>query len=118
MVAFIQRAAGYCLTGLVNEEVLLFLYGPGGNGKGTVIETLLWVMGDYGVTVLINMLFDTHNTEHQTEMAKLWVCDRPLRANLKKAIKRLPLCGGVGYSPLHGLCHLGPAVLRRQFFLP
>jgi putative DNA primase/helicase len=45
MIAFIQRAAGYCLTGLVSEETLLFLYGPGGNGKGTVIETLLWVMG-------------------------------------------------------------------------
>ena len=37
---FLQRWAGYCLSGDVSEEVLAFLYGAGGNGKGVYIGTI------------------------------------------------------------------------------
>jgi putative DNA primase/helicase len=66
-----QRLAGYCLTGSVREEVLIFFFGPGGNGKGTFIETLLYVMADYGVTIPMTTLVETRNPEHPTEIAKL-----------------------------------------------
>ena len=40
--SFLQRLAGYSLTGHVTEEVLAFLYGPGGNGKGSSAKAWAW----------------------------------------------------------------------------
>lgn len=45
---YIQRAAGYALTGDVGEQVMFFLYGTGANGKSTLLETLLNLVGGYG----------------------------------------------------------------------
>jgi putative DNA primase/helicase len=53
--AFLQRFAGYCLTGDVTEEVLAFLYGDGGAGKGTFIGAIAGVMNDYAVSVPIEV---------------------------------------------------------------
>lgn len=44
---FVQRFAGYSLTGLATEQVLAFLYGAGRNGKSVFLETLAAAMGDY-----------------------------------------------------------------------
>ncbi len=41
LVAFLQRAVGYSLTGSVKEQVLFFLHGAGANGKSTFLRTLL-----------------------------------------------------------------------------
>ncbi|MDQ2764933.1 MAG: phage/plasmid primase, P4 family, partial [Pseudomonadota bacterium] len=46
---FLRRWAGYCLSGDVSEEVLTFLYGDGGNGKGVFVATMSAVMGTYAV---------------------------------------------------------------------
>lgn len=53
--AFLQRLAGYLLTGEVNEEVLTFLYGLGGNGKGVFLGALATILGDYAVSVPIEV---------------------------------------------------------------
>lgn len=47
LIAFLQRAVGYSLTGDVREQVLLVLYGTGANGKSTFLETLRGLIGDY-----------------------------------------------------------------------
>jgi putative DNA primase/helicase len=47
LVAFLQRAIGYSLTGDTREQVLFFLHGNGGNGKTTLLELLLALLGDY-----------------------------------------------------------------------
>jgi putative DNA primase/helicase len=44
---FLQRAAGYSLTGSVIEEVLFFVHGPGGSGKSTYLEAKKTHFGDY-----------------------------------------------------------------------
>lgn len=49
LASFLQRWAGYCLTGDVSEEVLSFLYGDGGNGKGVFVGTLTTILGSYAV---------------------------------------------------------------------
>jgi len=49
LASFLQRWAGYCLTGDVSEEVLSFLYGDGGNGKGVFVGTITAIMGSYAV---------------------------------------------------------------------
>ena len=49
MVAFIQRAVGWSLTGVVKERVLFFLYGHAGkNGKTTMVEAIMKLVGNYG----------------------------------------------------------------------
>ncbi len=47
LIAYIQRAVGYSLTGDVGEQCLFFLYGTGQNGKSVFIQTLLSVLGEY-----------------------------------------------------------------------
>ena len=68
---FLQRYAGYCLTGLTQEQTLLFLFGPGGNGKGTFINTLAGIMGDYAAPCPPDFLLAKKNQEHLTEIASL-----------------------------------------------
>jgi P4 family phage/plasmid primase-like protien len=53
---FIQRAAGYSLTGEVIDECLVFLHGSGSNGKSTLVNTLLTMMGDYALQSAPDML--------------------------------------------------------------
>jgi putative DNA primase/helicase len=71
VIGFVKRLGGYSLTGLTVEEVLAFLHGSGGNGKGTFIETILHVLGDYGTTVPMTTLVQRRYQEHPTEIAKL-----------------------------------------------
>ena len=52
---FLQRLCGYVLTGDVTEEILTFLYGTGGNGKGCLLATLTGIMADYAVAVPIEV---------------------------------------------------------------
>ncbi len=47
LAAYLQRVAGYMLTGHTGEQVWFFAYGPGGNGKTTFVEVLRGVLGDY-----------------------------------------------------------------------
>jgi putative DNA primase/helicase len=47
LIAYIQRAVGYSLTGQVGEQCLFFLHGTGQNGKSVFIQTLLAVLGEY-----------------------------------------------------------------------
>ena len=65
LIGFIQRAAGYTLTGEVSEQALFFLYGTGANGKSTFLQALLAVMGEYGLQAAPQLLLlgDRHPTE-------------------------------------------------------
>lgn len=49
--AYLQRVAGYLLTGDVSLEKLFFLHGSGANGKSTFVETLQALLGEYAVGV-------------------------------------------------------------------
>lgn len=56
---YVQRMAGYCLTGNCSEELLFFLYGHGGTGKGTFTETLGYALGDYSTSVPVEILLSS-----------------------------------------------------------
>lgn len=47
LIAYIQRALGYSLMADCREECLFFCWGDGRNGKGTLMNTFAWVVGDY-----------------------------------------------------------------------
>lgn len=59
VIAYLQRAAGYCLTGSTGEEVFFLLHGPGRNGKGVFVETLAALLGDLAEKVPVDLLCDS-----------------------------------------------------------
>lgn len=71
LIRFLQKIAGYALTGEVSEHVLVFLYGPGGNGKGTFLNTLLHVLGDYAMAASTDLVTERKHEAHPTELADL-----------------------------------------------
>lgn len=53
---FLQRLIGYFLTGVVSEEVLPIFFGEGANGKTTLVNTILEMMGEYAGPAPQNLL--------------------------------------------------------------
>jgi putative DNA primase/helicase len=47
LIQFMQRLAGYSLTGSTEERCFAILHGGGANGKSTLVELLHKVLGDY-----------------------------------------------------------------------
>jgi putative DNA primase/helicase len=53
---FVQKLAGYSLTGEVGENVLAFPYGSGANGKSVFMGVLREVLGDYATEAAPDLL--------------------------------------------------------------
>lgn len=70
-IDFLQRAAGYALTGLTSEHKLLFLYGTGRNGKSTFLELLQWLWGDYARRAAATTFLSSIGERHPTDVAGL-----------------------------------------------
>lgn len=68
---FLQRWAGYCLTGDVAEHKTVFAIGPGSNGKGTLFNTLAAILGDYAGQAAPDLLLRRHDDPHPTGLADL-----------------------------------------------
>jgi putative DNA primase/helicase len=47
LIPYLQKIAGYSLTGLNKEQVFFYCYGVGRNGKSTLVNTIIGIMGDY-----------------------------------------------------------------------
>jgi putative DNA primase/helicase len=71
VVEFMQRAAGYALTGRTTEHKLLFLYGTGRNGKSTFLDTLLWILNDYARRAAADIFLNSVGEKHATGLAGL-----------------------------------------------
>ena len=71
VIAFIQRAAGYALTGSTAEHKLLFLYGTGRNGKSVFLNTLMGIWGPYARRAAASVFLDKMHEGHPTEVAGL-----------------------------------------------
>jgi putative DNA primase/helicase len=71
MMTYLQRIAGYSLTGLTTEHALFFIYGPGGNGKSVYLNTLVHILGDYAVSAPMDTFTVSRFTGHPTDLAML-----------------------------------------------
>ena len=69
MIEYLRRVCGYCLTGLITEHVMFFLYGTGANGKSVFINTIRGIMGTYYVTAPVDTFTVTHGSSHPTDLA-------------------------------------------------
>ena len=56
LVEFMQRAIGYTLTGDVREECFFICWGTGRNGKGTILNLIYWLLGDYASNLSMGTL--------------------------------------------------------------
>jgi putative DNA primase/helicase len=74
MRRFLQRFFGYCLLGITTEHCLLFFYGAGRNGKSTLAELMLDLLGDYAVSMSIDSFAGDHQrkgSEATPDLARL-----------------------------------------------
>ena len=68
---YLQRMAGYALTGSTQEHALFFLYGTGANGKSVFVNTLATILGDYAANAPMDTFMETRTDRHPTDMAGL-----------------------------------------------
>jgi putative DNA primase/helicase len=68
---YLQRCAGYSLTGDTSEHALFLLYGTGANGKSTFLEVLRFVLGDYAQSADFQSLMVSQGQSVRNDLAKL-----------------------------------------------
>ena len=108
---WLQRAVGYTLTGLNNQDVAFLIYGPPGSGKNTFIETIYEALGksEYAWALDSNVLAlgDRMSSTDEYHMAKLigrrmiWVDELPENERIKEnQVKKLTGSGTIqGRNP-------------------
>lgn len=68
---FLQKLSGYYLSGYRHMPIVVFLYGPGGNGKSIFIDTIRGMMGEYGRASPMRTFTASIKEDHPTEIANL-----------------------------------------------
>jgi putative DNA primase/helicase len=114
LIAYLQRWAGYCLTAGTQEDMILFLLGVGGSGKGTFAEPLQKLLGDYCVSIPIGMLLESTNEDRRLNYiaslrgARLAVCNEGSKMQRLDSRGIKLLTGGgwltgrrLGYQPIN-----------------
>lgn len=70
-MAYLQRVAGYCLTGSTSAHALFFIFGGGKNGKSVFLNTVQRVAGEYAATASMDTFTATKSDRHPTDLARL-----------------------------------------------
>lgn len=75
LAGYVQRLLGVSAIGTVLEQLLPFAHGKGANGKSTLFETVMHVLGlggdGYAMAAPAEMLMVRRNSEHPAELAQL-----------------------------------------------
>jgi putative DNA primase/helicase len=69
--SYLQRWLGYCMTGIADEQAVLFLWGDGQNGKSTATVVPLKILGDYAQTVNASTIIRRSNDGVRNDLACL-----------------------------------------------
>ena len=71
LIEFFRRWLGYCLSGDIREQALVFIFGEGGNGKSILINVFLKLVGTYGTTAPMQTFTVTHGNRHPNDLDAL-----------------------------------------------
>ena len=71
IIAFIQRAVGYSLSGNVSEDCIFMLYGMGSNGKSTFLKHILNLLGPYALTTPAETLLEKKGDAPLNDIARM-----------------------------------------------
>lgn len=112
LIDYLQRMAGYLLTGDTNEQCLFFGHGDGSNGKTTFVETLMRCMGEYALSAEPDMLMSKRDAGIPNDVARL----RGLRACFMNETKQGHHFDEAKLKNLTGGDTLTARFLREEFF--
>ena len=71
LIDYLQRFVGYGLTGVVREHALLFIHGPGGNGKSVFANVIGRLLKDYATVASFDTFTESKGDRHSAEIATL-----------------------------------------------
>jgi len=71
VIAYVQRAVGYSLTGRTGERVIFIEHGAGTNGKTTFLEVLAHVLGTYALSTPVETLIARKDRGIPNDLARL-----------------------------------------------
>ena len=71
IIAFLQTAAGWAMTGDNSEQVMFILYGSGANGKTTFLNTLMYILGDYSIATQTETFMKKSGDQNTNDIARL-----------------------------------------------
>ncbi len=71
LVEFLQEVFGYALSGLIKEHAFFLLLGTGANGKSTLIETFLHLLGEYGIGMPSHAFLKSNSRAIRNDIARL-----------------------------------------------
>ena len=71
LVRFLQVALGACLSGAIEAHWLLFWTGVGRNGKNTLGDLVMFILGEYAKKIPVTTLMEARHAAHPTELASL-----------------------------------------------
>lgn len=71
LIRFLQQWCGYCLTGQTTEHALLFISGPGGNGKSVWLNIITAILNDYSRAAAMETFTASKTDKHPTDLAML-----------------------------------------------
>ncbi len=107
LIAFLQRAVGYSLTGVTGERCLFFLYGMGANGKSTFLEVMRALLAGYAQQADFTSFLERQGEGPRNDIARLFgarvvtsseVGENLWRVDLDRGISSqdgMPLSGGL-----------------------
>jgi putative DNA primase/helicase len=71
LIEFVEMWFGYSLSGDVSAELFAFLHGDGGNGKGTLLNAVTEIAGDYAWHAAMETFMTRKHPGHATSVARL-----------------------------------------------
>jgi putative DNA primase/helicase len=73
VIRFVQKLFGYAITGDVREQILPVFWGKGANGKSTLINLFLDLLGeDYAIKGSRDLFLSKKADSHPTQVARLF----------------------------------------------
>ena len=71
LINFLQTAAGWALTGNIEEQTMFIFYGSGANGKTTFLNTILHILGDYAIATPTETFMKKSADQNTNDIARL-----------------------------------------------
>ena len=71
LIAFLQTAAGWSVSGDTSEQSMFILYGTGANGKSTFLNVIQNILGDYVLSTWAETFMKRNNDTATNDIARL-----------------------------------------------
>ena len=71
LIAFLQRAAGWGITGDNSGQTMFIFYGSGANGKSTFLNAVMHLLGDYATSAMTETFMKQSGDRITNDIARL-----------------------------------------------